>query len=207
MYIPIGQIEQKYYYTDGGEYILSTKAEYIGFYHKDTFNNVWTGQVHTSESVLLTSITPIVFTDNNSSYNANAVIYNKINKTSNILGPSSIPITPSNFEVSNKDYELGFLARYFVKYNASSIPKFDEISESTYKNAIQNPTRYHSEMYTFVTLLWRVRGPLLDQYKNNMLIRPGVYSSNKRSVEDAEKRCQYINLYLTNLTERAIIEP
>jgi hypothetical protein len=62
-------------------------------------------------------------------------------------------------------------------------------------------------MYIFVTLLWRVRGPLSDQYKNNILVKPGVYSSNKRSVEDAEKRCPEINLYLTNLIEKAIIEP
>lgn len=207
MYIPKGQIEQKYYYTDGGVYRLSTNVEYVGFYHKDTLGNIWTGQTHTSESVKLTSFIPNTFLDNNSSREINTVIYNRLNKTSNIVGPSALPITPSNFEVSNKDYETGFLTRYFVKYNASTKPKFDEISGSTFRDAAKNLSQYHTNMYTFVSLLWRVRGPLLDQYKDNILIKPGVYSSNKRSVEDAEKRCQYINLYLTNLTERAIIEP
>ena len=62
-------------------------------------------------------------------------------------------------------------------------------------------------MYIFVTLLWRVRGPLSDQYKNNILVKPGVYDSNQRSLKEAEKTCPEINLYLTNLIEKAIIEP
>ena len=207
MYIPKGQIKQKYYYTDGGEYKISTNVEYIGYYHKDNFDNVWTGQTHTNESVLLVSFIPTPFIDKNSSSDVNVIIYNKLNKTSNILGANALPIIPSNFEVNNKDYELGFLSRYFVKYKASSSPKFDEINESTYKSAIQNPTQYHSDMYIFVTLLWRVRGPLSDQYKNNILVKPGVYDSNQRSLKEAEKTCPEINLYLTNLIEKAIIEP
>ena len=207
MYIPKGKIESKYYYTDGGQYKLSTNVEYVGFYHKDVYGNIWSGKEHTNESVQLTLFLPNVYTDSNTASNNNTIQYNKINQTANILGANAKQIISSNFSVNNTDYNNGYKARYFIKYNASTQLKIEELSQSSYNNLVSNPSEYHTIMYTLVKLLWRVRGPLEDQYKNNILIRPGVYSSNKRSVSEAEKTCPRISLYLSNLTDGAIIEP
>ena len=206
MYIPKGKIENKQYYTNGGEFRLSNGTEYIGYYHKDTFGNNWTGKEHTNASSQLISASPSITKDNNSGSDYQTLKYNKINGTSNILGPNAQLIPTTNYSVSVGDYAVGYKRRYFIKYNASTRLKFDELSSSTYKDLQLDNSQYHTVMYTLVSLMWRVRGPLEDQYKNNILIRPGVYSSNKRSVDEAEKTCPGIRLYLTDLTEGAIIE-
>jgi len=207
MYIPQGKILKKYYYTGGSEFTIPSGIVYIGYYHKDVYGNSWTGKTHDNTSVILQSILPISYLDSNSGYNGNTLKYNNINKSSNILGTNTKPIQVSNFTVSKTEYEVGFKTRYFIKYNASTRLKFDELSQSTYQNLQVNPTEYHTVMYTMISLLWRVRGPLEDQYKNNILIKPGVYSSNKRSVDQAEEKCPGIKLYLRDLVEGAIIEP
>jgi len=207
MYIPKGKILDKYYYTEGNEFTIPSNIRYKGYYHKDVYGNNWTGKTHDNTSVILQSILPQSYSDDNSGYNSDTLRYNKINKSPNILGPNAKPIQPSNFIIDKSEYDIGFKTRYFIKYKASTRLKFDELSQSTYNNLLANPSEYHSIMYILTSLLWRVRGPLEDQYKNNILIRPGVYSSNKRSVSEAEKNCPGISLYLSNLTEGAIIEP
>jgi len=207
MYIPKGKIENKQYYTYGGEFQLPDGSEYIGFYHKDTFGNNWTEKEHSITSIQLINSTPSVFKDQNSSHDLQTLKYNKINQTSNLLGSDAQSIPKLNFFVTTSDYTIGYKRRYFIKYNASTQLKFDEISSDTYKSLKLDTSKYHTIMYNLVSLMWRVRGPLEDQYKNNILIKPGVYSSNQRSVSEAEKTCPGISLYLVNLTEGAIIEP
>lgn len=207
MYIPQGKILKKYYYTGGNEFTIPSGIKYTGYYHKDVYGNSWTGKTHDNTSVILKSILPTTYLDNNSDYNGNTLKYNNINKSANILGTNAKPIQVSNFSVNRTEYEVGFKTRYFIKYNASTRLKFDELSSSTYKDLQLDNSQYHTVMYTLVSLMWRVRGPLEDQYKDNILIKPGVYSSNKRSVDEAEKTCPGIRLYLTDLTEGAIIEP
>ena len=54
MYIPKGKLDPKIYYTNGGDYLLSTnKSLYVGYYHKDLLGGVWTGETHTVDSIRL----------------------------------------------------------------------------------------------------------------------------------------------------------
>ena len=48
MYIPKGQILDTYYYTGGNEYQTPNRNIYIGYYHKDTSNRIWSGKEHNS---------------------------------------------------------------------------------------------------------------------------------------------------------------
>ena len=73
-------------------------------------------------------------------------------------------------KITLENYTIGYLPRYFVKYNAASKPKFIETNQATFKNIVTNPTQYHSIMLTLVSLLWRIKGPVHDQYKNNILV-------------------------------------
>jgi hypothetical protein len=64
MYIPKGKLDPTIYYTNGGEYFLSsTKTNYVGYYHKDTLGGIWTGKEHDQNSirlVLLSETTKII---------------------------------------------------------------------------------------------------------------------------------------------------
>jgi hypothetical protein len=206
MYIPKGQILDTYYYTGGNEYQTPNRNIYIGYYHKDTSDRIWSGKEHNSGSIQLINIIPSSIEDNNSSTQAQTLYYNKLTKTPNLLGANAKPVPSHNFTPTLENYTIGYLPRYFVKYNAASKPKFIETNQATFKNIVTNPTQYHSIMLTLVSLLWRIKGPVHDQYKNNILVKPGVYDSNQRSLKEAEKTCPGISLFLPNLLEGAIIE-
>jgi hypothetical protein len=206
MYIPKGKLLDKYYYTGGNEYRTFNGNIYIGYYHKDISNKTWSGKEHNSGSVELINLIPSSITDENSSSQAQTLDYNRITKTANIIGVNAQPITPHNFTPTLENYDIGYLTRYFVKYNASSKLKFTEVNQAMFRNIVLNPSQYHSVTLTLVSLLWRIKGPVNDQYKDNILIRPGVYDSNQRSLREAEKICPGISLFLPNLLEGAIIE-
>jgi hypothetical protein len=201
MYIPKGKLDPTIYYTNGGEYFLSsTKTSYTGYYHKDTLGGVWTGKEHDQNSIILLSSSETLETvpDNINTFNSNSLTYYKTKQKSNnsVITESTIPISDT-LPPTQDDYQQTYFTRYILKYKLSSSPLYIEVNKNTYYTVLSSPDSLY---YDTVEVLWKIYGPLYDVKKDNILIQGGIIDSNKRSVQEAEKIIKDISNYLNDLT-------
>jgi hypothetical protein len=202
MYIPKGKLDPNIYYTNGGEYYLSTtRTEYKGYYHKDLLGGVWADKEHSENSIKLVSLTlndspiaPYINSDDSTS-----LTYYNISQISNKPTPQQVS-QPSNNSLppTENDYQQTYYTRYILSYRLSSSPlAFVEVNKQTYYT-ISNSLE--AKYYNMVEVLWKIYGPLYDKKENSILIEGGVVDSNLRSVQEASKVIPYISNYLNNLT-------
>lgn len=94
---------------------------------------------------------------------------------------------------TDKDYENGYLYRYFVqKTNDKQAPIF-EINQKTYIRLS------NVEEYITVALRWRIKGPTQPVYDDvGNILDFGVEESNKRVLDLNKKRMPGIIKRLTN---------
>jgi hypothetical protein len=174
-------------YTNGSRFTLNDgQTVYIGYYHKDNLERYWTGKTPTDDSEPLINYFP-------SSPVGNQPIsyYSKLNKLNlpinNIVNEFIIP--------TEEEYKKGFFTRYVLKSNKSS-NKFVEVTSSSFNKIIQIPDI--AILYNSISLLWKLTGPELDVYNNNIRIKSGIKDTNLRSIQEAEKNLKGISTYLTN---------
>lgn len=112
-------------------------------------------------------------------------IFPEIRNGFNIQKNKPTPIT--------KDYDNGYILRYFVKKANENI-----IFEVSYLNS-QN---VNTNLYKLVEVKWKISGPKNNVYKNGILDKNGVEESNKFEIERVRKE-QDVDLSgtLTNLLE------
>ena len=94
-------------------------------------------------------------------------------------------------EPSDKDYQKGFIQRYFIKVKVD--------------NSIKEVTRlaYQATNAPFVEKLqitWNLTGPV-DDLQIGSYIKEGAAAKNKKVVEAAEQQMQGISQYITNYGE------
>jgi hypothetical protein len=201
MYIPKGKLDPTIYYTNGGEYFLSsTKTTYVGYYHKDTLGGIWTGKEHDKNSIRLVSLSentePIP--DNINTFDSNSALYYQTKRKDNkpVVTESSIPVSDA-LPPTSEDYQKTYFTRYILQYKLSTSPIYIEVNKSTYYTVLSSPD---SLFYNTAEVLWKISGPLNDIKQGNLLIQGGIIDSNKRSVQEAEKTMPGITNYLNNLT-------
>jgi hypothetical protein len=201
MYIPKGKLDPNIYYTDGGEYYLSTtRTEYKGYYHRDLLGGVWTDKEHSVNSIKLISITKLSppIPQNINKYNSQSLAYYQISKVSNKQTPTQIELPPNDSEPpTQQDYQQTYYTRYIVQYKLSSKPIYTEVNKNTYY-IMQNSLE--SKYFGMVEVLWKIYGPLYDKKENGVLIQGGIIDSNLRSIQEANKTMPGIADYLNNLT-------
>ena len=199
MYIPKGKLDPNIYYTDGGEYIVSTTGlYYVGYYHKDTLGGVWTDKTHSVSSIKLNLPKKSILDDNINTFNRDSVVLatitkktqNPINVSINQPLQNALPPTP-------EDYDRTYFTRYIIKYKLSSELYFVETDKNEYYKLQQSSDQKY---YYFSEVLWKISGPLYDVKQDNVLIVGGIIDSNKRSVQEAEKTTPGISNYLVDLT-------
>jgi hypothetical protein len=199
MYIPKGKLDPNIYYTDGGEYIVSTTGlYYVGYYHKDTLGGVWTDKTHSVSSIKLNLPKKSILDDNINTFNRDSVVLatitkktqNPINTSINQPLQNALPPTP-------EDYDRTYFTRYIIKYKLSSELYFVETDKNEYYRLQQSSDQKY---YYFSEVLWKTSGPLYDIKQDNVLIVGGIIDSNKRSVQEAEKTTPGISNYLVDLT-------
>jgi hypothetical protein len=199
MYIPKGKLDPNIYYTDGGEYIVSTTGlYYVGYYHKDTLGGVWTDKTHSVSSIKLNLPKKSILDNNINTFNRDSVVLatitkktqNPINTSINQPLQNALPPTP-------EDYDRTYFTRYIIKYKLSSELYFVETDKNEYYRLQQSSDQKY---YYFSEVLWKISGPLYDVKQDNVLIVGGIIDSNKRSVQEAEKTTPGISNYLVDLT-------
>jgi hypothetical protein len=198
MYIPKGKLDPKVYYTPGGTLFLSTnQLEYVGYYHKDTYGNSWTGKEHTIDSIQLIGLSPS--NQINSNINTQSIVSSEYSniaiRTGGMISSTSIPIQTA-LPPTEEDYNQTYFTRYILKYKLSSSPIFIEVNKSTYFQTISSQD---GEYFDNIEVLWKISGPFYDEKENNILIRGGIYNSNLRSIELSEQKIPGISNYLNNL--------
>jgi hypothetical protein len=201
MYIPKGKLDPTIYYTNGGEYFLSsTKTTYVGYYHKDTLGGVWTDKEHSQNSIRLVSLSETieVIPDNVNTFNSNSVVYYQTKRKDNkpVVTESSIPVSDA-LPPTSSDYEKTYFTRYILQYRLSTSPLYIEVNKNTYYTVLSSPD---ATFYNTAEVLWKIRGPLYDIKQGNLLIHGGIIDSNKRSIQETEKTMPGITNYLNDLT-------
>lgn len=93
---------------------------------------------------------------------------------------------------NNRDYEIGFIRRYFTQMRATPGAPIFEISEDTYANYSDTP------YYVGVKINWKITGDLEDTYTENGEYIPSVHTVNSLSIIEGEKIIPELNLYLVN---------
>lgn len=197
MYIPNSKIDPKVYYTEGGEYYYSKgNINYVGFYHKDTYGNVWSGKEHTLESVrLVSSISSDVYINPDYNNTGTSYVYSTLNVSSyntNIELPPNDSLPPTS-----EDYIQTYYTRFIIQYLLSSQPIFYEVNKNTYFTYFNGN---NNQYFKFAEVLWKISGPLYDIKENGILKQGGVIDSNQRSVNTASSKIPTISNYLNNLT-------
>ena len=200
MYIPKGKLDPTIYYTNGGEYFLSTtRTEYVGYYHKDTFGGVWTDKEHSVNSIKLLNnnlITPIP--QNINLNDAQSSTYYRVSQVSNRTTPQPAPIPVSNAEPPTpEEYQQTYFTRYILEYKLSTSPIYIEVNKTTYYNVVNSD---QSDYFNSVEVLWKIYGPLYDVKQNGVLVKGGIVDSNLRSIQEANKTMPGIINYLYDLT-------
>jgi hypothetical protein len=201
MYIPKGKLDPTIYYTNGGEYFLSsTKTTYTGYYHKDTLGGVWTGKEHDKNSIKLVSLSKNAesIPGNINTFNSNSVVYYQTKRKDNkpVVTESSIPVSDT-LPPTPDDYQKTYFTRYILQYKLSTSPIYIEVNKNTYYTVLSSPDLL---FYNTAEVLWKISGPLYDVKQGNLLVQGGIIDSNKRSIQEAEKTMPGITNYLNNLT-------
>ncbi len=93
---------------------------------------------------------------------------------------------------TNRDYEIGFIRRYFTQMRATPGAPIFEISEDTYADYSDTP------YYVGVKINWKITGDLEDTYTENGEYIPSVHTVNSLSIIEGEKIIPELNLYLVN---------
>jgi hypothetical protein len=199
MYIPKGKLDPNIYYTNGGEYILSTtRTEYKGYYHKDLLGGIWTDKEHSVDSIKLISnvLAPPIPLNINTN-DASSAAYYSVSQKSNKPTPQQVEIPPNDSEPpTSTEYQQTYYTRYILEYKLSSKPIYIEVNKNTYYG-IRNSNE--SRYFNMVEVLWKIYGPLYDVKQNGVLVKGGIVDSNLRSIQEANKTMPGIINYLNNL--------
>jgi hypothetical protein len=199
MYIPKGKLDPNIYYTDGGEYIVSTTGlYYVGYYHKDTLGGIWTDKTHSVSSIKLNLPKKNTLDTHINTFNGNSVVLATITKkTQNPINTNINQPLQNALPPTSEDYSKTYFTRYIIKYKLSSQSYFVETNKNEYYKLQQSSDQKY---YYFAEVLWKISGPLYDIKQDNVLIVGGIIDSNKRSVQEAEKTVSDISSYLVDLT-------
>ena len=198
MYIPKGKLDPKVYYTPGGTLFLSTnQLEYIGYYHKDTYGNSWTGKEHTVDSIKLIGLSSSNQINKNINLQSTASVeYAILAKQTGGKVSSTSLVASDALPPTIDDYNQTYFTRYILKYKLASSPVFIEVNKNTYFKTIGSQD---GEYFDKVEVLWKISGPLYDVKQDNILIQGGIINSNMRSTQQAEQTLPGVSNYLNNL--------
>lgn len=204
LYYPASQIITNLY-TAGKEFMTTDNVEYIGFYHKYIDGAVMTGAVYdkVESKVLKTYVDTVtqpellVYRDSvkkgrNSKTN---VVYN--------IQPKFSYVAPT---VS--DFELGKFNRYFIKRrNFNTINDIFEIDVDQYNQWRKAKAGIDETLYDAVKIEWKLTGPLNDITEDDVIMVPGVASTNERIVRLTSNKFIGLDMYLTNYIEFSTFSP
>lgn len=199
MYYPKSKIQENQY-TSGGFTDPSGKP-YKGLYHITYDGNNYTGATHTSDSQLLTKISPADFSDMpmiTPGIISNMVYDQITGNKQEFLKDMVIPL--SYYPVlSEQDYVVGFFTRYFVKRVGGTNRNIYEISPRDVQKLATN------NLYNTTSLDWKLTGPVHDEIISSSLTIYGIFDTNSRMVYSKQLSFPGLSDYLINFLQFARI--
>ena len=116
---------------------------------------------------------------------------NLANKTgltpSNLQNPR-VPGQPNTYypQPTEQDYKKGYVIRYFTK-KENERGFITEISQDEYNTIINGTADYDISIYQTTTILWKLTGPLRSQRQSQYNVIPGIFETNQRLTENANR--------------------
>jgi hypothetical protein len=112
---------------------------------------------------------------------------------------SVIPTNSITTHIPNpntRDYEKGYITRYFTQNATDTNSAIFEISANTFTNIQNNP------MYVSVSLKWRITGPKETTYREDgQVLDMNVSESNRRAILLHYDKIPNLKMYLPNLLQ------
>lgn len=153
-YYPLHKIDTGKY-TSGNEFIIDDikQTDYIGLYHILPNGEYWSNASPKSDSVKLLPKKMMVTTD--------VRRYNILKNTTSSNYVSPIPYYPI---LSNVDYELGYVMRYFVQKRNNPYATIQEIDPTQFNtlNSKNNPG-ISELLWNNVEIKWALKGVYASQ--------------------------------------------
>jgi hypothetical protein len=195
-------------YTPGNELMTTDFNNYTGYYHKYlTTKEIFTESEFNNKSIPLIPNQKYITSKNVKEYkNIEGGIINYGSsdyvRHTKIYNPSNHSIPYSHYpNPSQEDFKNGYINRYFVKRRNDKTNIITEINEESY-NTYGKKQGIDKNLYQVYVLKWKLTGKLKDELdKYNIIIKSGIYDTNKRLVNEADKHFRGINKYLTNYIE------
>jgi len=218
-YFPKSQIQTNLY-TRGEEYVIaSTKENYVGFYHKLSTGQTFSGK--TSEDDFVVSIIPFVpkdilpepydYENQNFSLSDSKTSYINISSFDSYETISDVglyhSLRPSRLKKllpfynptlpTESDYKLGKFTRCFCKKSNELI--YIEINKDTYTNLIKRNLEYLWQLYVPFEIPWQLTGNNQQVYDTNKNVttlisqRLKLFNFNEYLKEDYLKYYQFTN--------------
>jgi hypothetical protein len=194
MYIPQSNIVETGYDQSFRFNISDSGQPYNGWFHKDTQNNYWSGEIHTESSFLLVDTRTTIATTVDNVLKNNQSTYKFTKKFTTNL---DTPLFKGDLVIpTNDNYTKGYYTRYIVQLKASVQPYIVEINELNYNTLSNEPVV--RDAYKVVQMLWKLTGPQFDVYDGNIRRISGVEDTNLRSLQMASKTIPLISTVFTN---------
>lgn len=157
-----------------GNQFTSDGKPYSGLYYETFENTFFTGNspIDTKSKPLQKGLV--------SSLQSTAVDSTALTRTKNAF---PTPYYPYPLQ---KDYDKGFINRYFLK-RENDRGYVIEISESEYADILNGDANYDVSRLQVIKILWKISGPLRNKRISQYDTRAGIIDTNERLVLDAEK--------------------
>lgn len=179
----------QYLYTKGFEFSLDG-ANYIGEYNKQS-NMYWTGPVKTSTSKKLTKYygDPMLYA------------YDKARDFAERVRviPNQIVLIPTD-----RNYERGFIVRYFVERSGNFQSYPIEIDEQQ-ASAFGTEGGIDEGLYSLAKIQWKLTGSERSYYLNPYTLIEGIFEHNQRQVYESTRIIPNLMYAVKNYTEFARI--
>ncbi len=170
--------------TKGGEFLFDGK-EYVGFYNM-VDSITFTGRAFDSTSKRIEAMPVLV-----KEYQAISTLR---------IGDAPMAFYPSP---TTSDYMRGWISRYFAKKATDEFAHITEISKDTFNKFFNNDNTVDWALYKVIELRWKISGGRHDivNIKTNQIVSPGVFETNAREINEAEKEMRGISEKLPSLVE------
>lgn len=209
IYYPESQI-QKNLYTSGKEWMyIDTWREYVGYYHKYSTGEVYTGREWDPNR----SFRLVVYKDNPEAYFRyldlkNYTVYNGqkypilgAQETWKYTAPRAVKVIPNANQIDD-----GVMDRYFVYKRNEPNKIIFEVDSRQLEDFDRDNVGINQYLWNYITIPWKLTGPEFDVIENGILKKPGVVNTNTRIIARFSKKFPILNRILSNPREHSVYD-
>ena len=169
-------------YTTGSEFMLESKKEYKGPYHKYITGEVYTESVWNAT----TSKKLLPFKQTNS-------VIDQYQKLKPSIQIKTITPNQSIIKITKSDIKSTVIKRYFIKrYDSLNVLEIDSLQYKLWQS-----NKIDKNIYTAVMIDWYIAGAVDDVNQNGVLVL-GVRSKNIKQIKYANSILPGITSFLTD---------